>query len=161
MIKYDLSSSVATVTYDNSGAHNQLRSMMARKEHLSLNFGIDKDSYFYTMIESKTTTPFKYQLNDIGFKNLFNYLLHGECDLRNINPMIRSKTSGKSSDYIRTELMTSLIKHNKGEFQIKPAFLDKPDRLTLTAKFPYGCILFSIPRTDEIVNRLKENNLYA
>ena len=127
MIKYDLSSSVATAVYANSDAHNQLRSMMAHKERLSLNFGIDKDGYFYTMVESKTTTPFKYQLNDIGFKNLFNYLQHGECDLRNINPMIRSKTSGKSGDYIRAELITSLIKHNKGEFQIKPAFLDKPD----------------------------------
>ncbi len=161
MNKLDFSNSVASATYDNNGAHHQLRSMMARKERLSLNFGIDKDGYFYTMVESKTITPFKYQLTNIGFKNLFNYLQQGECDLANINPMSRIKTSGKSGDYIRAELMINLIKKNKGDFQIKPAFLDKPDRLTLTARFPYGSILFSIPRTDEIVNWLGKYNLYA
>ena len=112
-MKYDLSSSVATAAYDNSGAHNQLRSMMARKERLSLNFGIDKDGSFYTMVESKTITPFKYQLTNIGFKNLFNYLQQGECDLANINPMSRIKTSGQNGDKIRTELMINLIKKIK------------------------------------------------
>lgn len=161
MAQYDLRNSVDRTTYDNSGAHNQLKSMMARKERLSLNFGIDKEGYYYAMIESRTVTSFKYQLNDISFKSLFNYLQHGECDLGNINPMSRSKVTDKNGDQIRTELMTSLIKHQKGDFQIKPAFLDKPDRLTSTARFPYGTILFSIPRTSEIEDFLKINNLLA
>ena len=161
MNNYTFQNSVANATYNNSGAHTQRRSMMVRKERLSLNFGVDKDGYYYVMIESKTTTPFKYQLNDIGFKNLFNYLQYGNCDLGNTNPMSRNRTLDKNGDQVRTELMTSLINHTKGEFQIKPAFLDKPDRLTLTARFPYGSILFSIPKTNDMVTFLEGHKLYA
>lgn len=161
MKKFDLTISAANATHDNRGAHNQLKSMMARRDRLVLNFGIDKSGYYYAMIESKTISKFKYRLNNLGFTCLINYVQHGECDLSNTDPLILTKSKGKNTDQIRTDLMATLIKHHKGEFQFMPPFLDKPDRLTATARFPYGSILFQIPRTDEIINLLDTNKLYA
>lgn len=158
---FTLKKANSSATYDNKGAHNQLKSMMARRERLVLNFGIDKFGYYYAMVESKTISKFKYRLNDLGFTCLFNYIQHGECDFSITDPHILTKSKGKDTDKIRIELMSTLIKHNKGEFQFMPSFLDKPDRLTATAKFPYGSILFQIPRTNEIIKILKINQLYV
>ncbi len=45
-----------SATYDNKGAHNQLKSMMERRERLVLNFGIDKSDLtdIYPQIETNT-----------------------------------------------------------------------------------------------------------
>lgn len=160
-MKYDLTISETKAAYDNKGAHNQLKSMMARRERLVLNFGIDTSGYYYAMIESKTISKFIYRVNNLGFTCLFNYIQHGKCDLSNTDPLILTKSKGKNTDQIRTDLMATLIKYHKGRFQFMPSFLDKPDTLTATARFPYGSIIFKIPRTDEIINLLDTNKLYA
>lgn len=72
--------------YDNQGAHNAIKSMMQRKETLSIRLYTDKDNYPYIWIESYNVAGFKYYVTPISFKWIYTYLTTGESEDGGIQP---------------------------------------------------------------------------
>ena len=58
-----------------------------------------------------------------------------------------------------TYQLMAFVNANVGNFQTRPAFLDRPGRLTTTATFKHGSIQFFTERDTEIENFLQEHKL--
>ena len=66
--------------YDNAGAHNAIKSMMQKKETLSIKLYTDKENYPCIWIESYNVAGFKYYVNPASFKWIYTYLTTGESE---------------------------------------------------------------------------------
>lgn len=152
---------ISAPTYDNKGAHEQLKGMMARKERLSIYFSIDNAGYEFAKIESKTVSGFKYRLNQESFDWIMGYLIHGKTDNDKVNPIDLQQAEDTDPDLLRTNIMKQFIEAGLGQFQVAPAFLDRSGRLTATARFSYGTIKFFTVRDEDIESFLKEHSLIA
>lgn len=152
---------VSAPTYDNKGAHEQLKGMMARKERLSIYFSIDNAGYEFAKIESKTVSGFKYQLNQESIVWIMGYLTQGKTDNDKVDPTNIKQSEETDPDLLRANIMKQFIEAGLGQFQVTPAFLDRLSRLTATARFSYGTIKFFTVRDEDIESFLKEHSLIA
>lgn len=152
---------VSAPTYDNKGAHEQLKGMMARKERLSIYFSIDNAGYEFAKIESKTVSGFKYRLNQESFDWIMGYLTQGKTDNDKVDPTNIKQSEETDPDLLRANIMKQFIEAGLGQFQVTPAFLDRLSRLTATARFSYGTIKFFTVRDEDIESFLKEHSLIA
>lgn len=142
------------------GAYKQLKAMMARNERLSIYFSIDQYGFEIARIESKTVAPFNFQLNQESFDWLMVYLIQGKTD-KDVDPTQLKKSEEKDRDLFRANLMKAFIDANLGQFQFVPAFLDRPGRLTATAKFKNGTIKFFTVRDESTEQFLHEHSIVA
>ena len=149
----------STEVYNNVEAHKEVRAMMARGERVSMFFAIDKYSCETVRIESRTTQRFTYQLNQNSLNWLIGYLTEGTTDDCEVDPSTPVKTTETNSDSFRKNMLMAFVKAKVGNFQTLPAFLDRPGRLTTTATFKHGSILFFMERDEEIENFLQEHRL--
>lgn len=152
---------VSAPTYDNKGAYEQLKGMMARKERLSIYFSIDNAGYEFAKIESKTVSGFKYRLNQESFNWIMGYLIHGKTDNDKVDPTNIKQSEDTDPDLLRTNIMKQFIKAGLGQFQVTPALLDRQNKLTATARFSYGTIKFFTVRDEDIESSLQEHRLIA
>lgn len=148
-----------TNIYNNVEAHKEVRAMMARGERVSMFFAIDKYGCETVRIESRTTQRFTYQLNQNSLNWLIGYLTAGTTDDCEVDPSTPVKTTETSGDSFRKNMLMAFVNAKVGNFQTLPAFLDRPGRLTTTATFKHGSILFFMERDEEIEKFLQEHRL--
>ena len=146
--------------YDNVAAHNELRSMMERGERLKMFFCVDSFGYESLKIESNTTTRFNYQLTQEGMDWIISYLTQGIVDDNNLDPTPKEKTE-ETSDNFRKKMLMAFVEAKVGNFQTLPAFLSRPGRLTSTASFKHGSIMFFLERDEEIEEFLRDRKMIA
>lgn len=146
--------------YNNEAAHNELRSMMERGERLKMFFCVDSYGYECLKIESNTTTRFTYQLTQEGMDWIIDYLTQGNVDDNNLDPTPKEKTE-ETSDNFRKKMLMAFVEAKVGNFQTLPAFLSRPGRLTSTASFKYGSIMFFLERDEEIEDFLRDKKMIA
>lgn len=73
--------------YDNIGAYNQLKAMMKAGQKLSVKFYTGKDHKPCAWIESKQVKGFRYELKEVSFSGLINYLITGKTADFDASPM--------------------------------------------------------------------------
>lgn len=148
-----------TEVYNNAEAHKEVRAMMARGERMAMFFALDKYGCETVRIESRTTQRFTYQLNQNSLNWLLGYLANGTTEDCDVDPSAPVKTSETSDDSFRKAMLMAFVNAKVGNFQTRPAFLDRPGRLTTTATFKHGSIQFFTERDEEIENFLQEHKL--
>lgn len=159
-MNFTISAKLATVeVYNNVEAHKEIRAMMARGERMAMFFALDKYGYETVRIESRTTQRFTYQLSQDSLNWLLGYLANGTTEDCGVDPTAPVKTSETSDDSFRKNMLMAFVNANMGNFQTRPAFLDRPGRLTTTASFKHGSIQFFTERDAEIENFLQEHKL--
>ena len=139
--------------YDNIGAYNQLQAMMKAGQKLSVKFYTGKDNKPCAWIESKQVKGFRYELKEVSFSGLINYLITGEAADFDASPM-ETQPLAEGSNYALLVLKLMLEEH--WGIQFTPLFRDKSNYITAQKAFRKGIIFFRIPRTEENLELIRE-----
>ena len=107
--------------YDNQGAHNAIKSMMQRKETLSIRLYTDKDNYPYIWIESYNVAGFKYYVTPISFKWIYTYLTTGESEDGGIQPTELTPYQTGEDNNFQLSILKQLVESGK-RVQFVPLF---------------------------------------
>ena len=150
---------VAAGSYNNSEAHNELKAMMNRNERIQFYPTVDRFGCEAIRVESKTTQGFNYQMNQNSFDWVMNYLMKGENEDINVNPTEIEKSEFADADSFREAMLKLFIESGIGRIQFTPEFRDRTGRLTATATFRHGTVLFFVPRTEELTTYLRGKEL--
>lgn len=146
-------------SYNNIEAHNELKAMMNRGERVQLYFTIDRFGYEAIRVESKTTKNFAYQLNQESFNWVMKYLMNGETEDLTVKPDKVIKSEEKDANNFRKDMLKLFVENGIGNIQFTPEFRDRQGKLTATATFRNGVILFFIERDEDITEYLREKGL--
>lgn len=149
----------AELSSDNTAAHIELKAMMNRNERLTLYFTIDQYGYEAIRVESKTTKNIAYQINQDAFAWVMSYLMKGETEDFNVKPDAVVKSEETDANKFRKDMLKLFIENGIGNIQFTPEFRDRAGKLTATANFRYGTILFFMKRDEEITDYLREKGL--
>ena len=139
--------------YDNIGAYNQLQAMMKAGQKLSVKFYTGKDNKPCAWIESKQVAGFRYELKEVSFSGLINYLITGKTADFDASPM-ETPPLAEGANYALLVLKLMLEKH--WGIQFTPLFRDKSNYITAQKAFRKGIIFFRIPRTEENLELIRE-----
>ncbi|ROT17383.1 MULTISPECIES: hypothetical protein [Bacteroidales] len=145
--------------YNNTEAHNELKAMMLRGERVQLYFTIDRYGCEAIRVESKTTKNFAYQLNQESFNWVMKYLMNGETEDLTVKPDEVVKSEETDANKFRRDMLKLFVENGIGNIQFTPEFRDRQGKLTATATFKNGVILFFVERDEEITNYLREKGL--
>lgn len=146
-------------SYNNVEAHNELKAMMNRGERVQLYFTIDRFGYEAIRVESKTTKNFAYQLNQESFNWVMKYLMNGETEDLTVKPDKVVKSEETDANNFRKDMLKLFVENGIGNIQFTPEFRDRQGKLTATATFRNGVILFFIERNEDITEYLREKGL--
>lgn len=149
----------AEQSYDNTAAHEELKAMMNRSERITFYFTIDQHGYEAIRVESKTTKNFAYQIGQEAFAWVMNYLIKGEVEDFNVKPDTVSKSEETDANKFRKDMLKLFVENKIGNIQFTPEFRDRTGKLTATANFRYGSILFFVERDEAITDYLREKGL--
>lgn len=156
MIKFNFSALQGTTQqYDNVGAQAEVIKMMNRGDKLSVKFGTTKDNHPYAWLESKNVAGFKYELNSERLNNLILYLQTGEVKVSNSDPMF-SESVEDGQDF-QFEIMKQFIENGQN-LQFNPQFREKTPTISAVKSMFHGSVFFRIPRTNEKLEYLREQN---
>ena len=139
--------------YDNIGAYNQLQVMMKAGQKLSVKFYTGKDNKPCAWIESKQVIGFRYELKEVSFSGLINYLITGETADFDTSPM-EAQPLAEGSNYALLVLELMLEEH--WGIQFTPLFRERSNYITAQKAFRKGIIFFRIPRTEENLELIRE-----
>ena len=139
--------------YDNIGAYNQLKAMMKAGQKLSVKFYTGKDNKPCAWIESKQVAGFRYELKEVSFSGLINYLITGKTADFDASPM-ETQPLAEGANYTLLVLKLMLEKH--WGIQFTPLFRERSNYITAQKVLRKGTIYFRIPRTDENVELLRD-----
>ena len=141
--------------YDNQGAHNAIKSMMQRKETLSIRLYTDKDNYPYIWIESYNVAGFKYYVTPISFKWIYTYLTTGESEDGGIKPTELTPYQTGEDNNFQLSILKQLVESGK-RVQFVPLFREVNNYISATSAFLRGKIFFRVERTEELLDYLRE-----
>ena len=139
--------------YDNIGAYNQLQVMMKAGQKLSVKFYTGKDNKPCAWIESKQVKGFRYELKEVSFSGLINYLITGKTADFDASPM-ESQPLAEGANYALLVLKLMLKEH--WSIQFTPLFRERSNYITAQKAFQKGIIFFRIPRTEENLELIRE-----
>lgn len=139
--------------YDNIGAYNQLQAMMKAGQKLSVKFYSGKDNKPCAWIESKQVKGFRYELKEVSFSGLINYLITSEAADFDASPM-ETQPLAEGSNYALLVLKLMLEEH--WGIQFTPLFRERSNYITAQKAFRKGIIFFRIPRTEENLELIRE-----
>ena len=139
--------------YDNIGAYNQLKAMMKAGQKLSVKFYTGKDHKPCAWIESKQVKGFRYELKEVSFSGLINYLITGKTADFDASPM-ETQPLAEGSNYALLVLKLMLEEH--WGVQFTPLFRERSNYITAQKAFRKGIIFFRIPRTEENLELIRE-----
>lgn len=142
--------------YDNKGAHNQIKLMMQKGEKLSIKFFTTRDNYPCAWIESAGVAGFKYLLTEEGLTWLFSYLTQGSSEDFGVNPM-EAQPYKEGVEDIQLSVVKQIVESSK--IQWVPLFRERNTSFISGYKdYLKGKIHFRLPRTEELLDYLKEHN---
>ena len=139
--------------YDNIEAYNQLQAMMKAGQKLSVKFYSGKDNKPCAWIESKQVKGFRYELKEVSFSGLINYLITSEAADFDASPM-ETQPLAEGSNYALLVLKLMLEEH--WGIQFTPLFRERSNYITAQKAFRKGIIFFRIPRTEENLELIRE-----
>lgn len=142
--------------YDNEGAHNQIKLMMQKGEILSIKFYTTKDNYPCTWIESSGVAGFKYQLTEVSLTWIFNYLTTGATEDFGVNPM-EAQPYKEGEEDVQLSVVKQIVDTQR--VQWTPLFRERNSTNISGYKgYLKGKIHFRLPRTEELLDYLREHN---
>ena len=139
--------------YDNIGAYNQLQAMMKAGQKLSVKFYTGKDNKPCAWIESNQVKGFRYELKEVSFSGLINYLITSEAADFDASPM-ETQPLAEGSNYALLVLKLMLEEH--WGIQFTPLFRERSNYITAQKVLRKGTIYFCIQRTDENIELLRD-----
>ena len=139
--------------YDNIGAYNQLQAMMKAGQKLSVKFYTGKDNKPCAWIESKQVAGFRYELKEVSFSGLINYLITGKTADFDASPM-ETQPLAEGANYALLVLKLMLEEH--WGIQFTPLFRERSNYITAQKALRKGTIYFRIQRTDENIELLRD-----
>lgn len=143
--------------YNNELALKELIKMMRRGEKLTISFVLDKYGYESIEIESKRVEKFTLQLSNELYAFLYKYLNSGTITDPIPSPTdnLINGTDANSNDFAEEILKKIIIYGEELPYMhIVPEIIDKPNRLTVTIRYPNGISVFKIRRSKNIVETL-------
>lgn len=143
---------VNVLSYNNSEAFEEAKSMMIGKEKISSFFDLDIEGKPVIRMESNTRNRFPLQFNQSVLDWYMKYLSEGTYEDFGIDPTAIEKTDSTPNDFrkmILKEFVESGIK-----VQFTPEFRERRGRLSGIATFRYGSIFFYMDRTEDVVEYL-------
>ncbi len=155
---------VANNVYDNKSAHDTVKQLMENNSILRLKFFSDREGYLATMVETARISGFKYRLNENSLNWLWEYITKGNMEDFGINPT-DVVPDEESKNFQETLLRQLILKKENGDFygelQVTPMFREISGKVSATVSLRKGKITFSMERTTELVEFLKEHQYIA
>lgn len=142
-------------TYDNAGAHNQIKSMMQREEILNIKFFTTRGNYPSAWIESFKVSGFKYLINGKSLMWLFNYLREGKIEDFEVNPLDVESFEEDEDNNIQLIILKQLLESGI-KVQFTPLFRETNNFISAVSSFSHGKIFFRVERTEELLDYLRE-----
>jgi len=87
------------------------------------------------------------------------YLMNGETEDLTVKPDEVVKSEETDANKFRRDMLKLFVENGIGNIQFTPEFRDRQGKLTATATFKNGVILFFVERDEEITNYLREKGL--
>lgn len=145
--------------YNNLAAHNEVKAMMKRKERIDVRFyTARKDGVPSAIVESKRVEKFTLQLNEKELNWLIYYLIKGEDNGAETEPMnVKPYETEEKGDF-QVNLFQQMV---KGGYipQLTPGFRVPAGRVKANIQFLYGIVVFYMVETEELNEFIEENNL--
>jgi len=143
--------------YDNTGAHNMLKSMMQRGDELTVRFFTDKWLFPCVWVESKQIKGFKYRLSELALQWISGYIFSGEFEDVEVNPTDIKQEKEGDEDF--QEGILKFLLHEGISLQFTPLFRERSGYISAISSQRKGKIQFSIKRTEEMLDFLRENDV--
>ena len=149
--------------YKNDLALKEALKMMKRKDIITISFSIDEFGYECAELDSKKIAEkFKLQLSPEIFAWLMTYLRVGiiKEPLPSASDRLLKSQVDNTNDYNEKDLIYILDNDiDIKNITIVPEVVDKPDRLTVIYRYPYGCMVYKMRRSDDILEMLASKGL--
>ncbi|MCH5226755.1 MAG: hypothetical protein J1F16_02920 [Muribaculaceae bacterium] len=149
--------------YKNDLALKEALKMMKRKDIITISFSVDEFGYECAELDSKKVAEkFKLQLSYQIFPWLINYLRTGQINepVPSYNDGLLKSQVDNTNDYNEGALNFLLAKDiDIKNITIVPEVVDKPDTLTVIYRYPYGCMIYKLRRSDDILEMLASKGL--
>ena len=145
------------VKTENKKAFTELLKMMQRKELITVSYFIDENGYESVYLASPHIAKFPLRFSDGIFSFIYRYLEFGEVDESLVAPELRLIHSDfDNSNDFATNVLKRIISYgiDMPYVYIIPEIVDKPNRLTVTFRYPHGIVVFKVNRTEEIMSFL-------
>lgn len=127
--------------------------MMKAGQKLSVKFYTGKDNKPCAWIESKQVAGFRYELKEVSFSGLINYLITGKTADFDASPM-ETQPLAEGANYALLVLKLMLEEH--WGIQFTPLFRERSNYITTQKVLRKGTIYFHIQRTDENIELLRD-----
>ena len=135
--------------YDNEAAHRQVKLLMKQGRQLSIR--IEDEAW----ISSQGVTGLRYQLNESSWRWILNYLQTGEYEDFGVFP---SKISRFTFEDFQESKLRELVE-SKCNIAYIPFIRETQAFVKLRGLFRFGKLYFSIRRTDDFMDYLREQGL--
>lgn len=135
--------------YNNSAAHEQIRTLMKQHRQLSIKFDNDANAW----ISTKALTGLQYELSVRGWFWLFRYLTTGEYEDFKVHESKRI-----TMENLQERIARFLIYKGCNVFRI-PILRETTRYIRLVAVFSFGKFFLNVERSDEFINFLLDHNL--
>lgn len=145
--------------YDNTAAHNHLKSLMAQHKILEMFFNIDQYGFQVLRIKAQDITPFEYQISVSSFNWILNYLYTGKYNDNGVDTDNLCDAGGEDLDTMQKSTFKMLISENIGEVQQAGQLRDKSGRIKLYLNFNMGIIHFFMKPDEDIIAFMKEHDM--
>ena len=145
--------------YDNKAAHNALKKMMMRADILDLFFNIDKFGFCSVRVKSsKQPKSIEYQIGYDGYVWIMAYLMQGNTDDSDVNPLQPIHGNGNTGDEYRKQMLVTLADElsNPDIQKEKDSAFTKYGKPAYYMNFTYGIIHFFFIQNNEGVEEFLE-----
>lgn len=149
---------ISNTHYDNNGAYLAMAGMMKRNQRLSIQFKADNQDYPYAWIESRSVAGFKLILNQEILNFLMAYLNGNKVDDLDLNPNEYEVLSKEDAQSFAEDRLKEIIESGK-QIQVRPLFREQNGFISAFVNYKRGNIFFRVPRTEEMVEFLKDQDL--
>ena len=144
-------------SYDNTGAHNMLKSMMQRGDNLTIKFFTDKWGFPCIWVESRQIKGFKYRLSEQSLAWVSDYMFKAEFEDAGINPMELEQEKEGEKDF--QESLFKLFIKEEYPLQVTPLFRERNGYISASSSFQKVKVLFSLKRTEEMLDFIRESGI--
>lgn len=157
-MKVNRDNSALLNTYDNQGAHDQIRKMMLRQKWIVVTFKLDEFNAFAAVVESRQDSKFNYQIDSPAVGFLIDYIFEGKINDNNVNPSdIIYGDEGQNDNDVQINILELMLAY--GYIPHMSAKFMNPHIMTATFKGQRGSIILDIQRDEKLEKLMAEYDI--
>lgn len=145
---------VGAENYDDLGAHKLLESLMLEQKKLWMKLTVDHWDYMCADIWIKGMKSFLYRLSQENFTKLLAYLGSGLIEDFQFD---FDELEIQEEESFDLGFLIYQITEKCEKLKFTPFFQTDSDKIKATIYYEFGGIFFEVPRTQELIDLIKEN----